>query len=60
MDINMNLSKNVRQLILVFLLIILPWIVIAISVSFGVVLVWIYVLLILWFGMGFIFFAALN
>jgi hypothetical protein len=60
MDLNLNLSKNLKQIISAFILIILPWIVIGISVSIGVELAWAYILLILWFGMGFIFFAALN
>jgi len=56
----LNLSENMRKNISIFLLIILPWIVIGLGLVFNVYFVFYYVLSILWFGMGFIFYGALN
>jgi hypothetical protein len=56
----LNLTETTRQIISAFLLIILPWIVIGLGVVFGVEYFLYYLLAILWFGMGFIFYGALN
>lgn len=56
----LNLAQTMKQIISVFLLIILPLIVIGLGTVFGVEALWYYLLAILWFGMGFIFFGALN
>ncbi|MDH7517784.1 MAG: hypothetical protein QHH19_05515 [Candidatus Thermoplasmatota archaeon] len=56
----MNLSENIRKTISFFLLIILPWVIIGLGLVLNVASVWYYLLSILWFGMGFIFYGALN
>ena len=56
----LNLTQTMKQIISVFLLIILPLIIIGLGTVFGVEYLWYYLLAILWFGMGFIFFGALN
>jgi len=56
----LNLTETTRQIISAFLMIILPWIVIGLGVVFGVEYFLYYLLAILWFGMGFIFYGALN
>ena len=55
-----NLTQTTKQIISAFLLIILPLIVIGLGTLFGVESLWYYLLSILWFGMGFIFYGALN
>jgi hypothetical protein len=57
---DMNLSENIRKTISFFLLIILPWVIIGLGLVLNVASVWYYLLSILWFGMGFIFYGALN
>lgn len=56
----LNLTQTTKQIILAFLLIILPLIVIGLGTIFGIENAWYYILSILWFGMGVIFFSALN
>jgi hypothetical protein len=55
-----NLSQNVRELILAFLMLILPWIVIIVGVLVTIENAWYFVLAITWFGSGLIFFMALT
>ena len=57
---NLNLSEHMRKTISAFLLIILPWIILGLGLILNVAFVWYYVLSIMWFGMGFIFYGALN
>lgn len=57
---DLNLSENVRKTISLFLLILLPWIIIGLGLVLNVTFVWYYVLSIMWFGMGFIFYGALD
>jgi len=55
-----TLSQNIRELLSVFLLIILPLILLAIGVAIGPFNVIYYLLTIFWFGMGLIFYAAIH
>ncbi len=57
---DLNLSENIRKTITAFLLILLPWIIIGLGLVLNIEFVWYYVLSIMWFGMGFIFYGALN
>jgi len=56
----MNLTKDMKQIISVFLMIILPLIVIGLGVYFNILNAWYFILAIVWFAMGVIFFCALN
>jgi hypothetical protein len=56
----LNLTETTRQIISAFLLIILPLVVIGLGIVFGIDYLWYYLLAILWFGMGFIFFGAIE
>jgi len=56
----LNLSKTVKQFISVFLLLILPLLVIFLGVIFNVLNAWYYILCVTWFGMGIIFYGAIN
>ena len=60
MELGLNLTQEMKQILSAFLLIILPWIIIGLGMVFGILHAWYYLLLILWFGMGFIFYGALN
>ena len=51
----LNLSETVKQIITVFLLIILPLIVLGVGVFFNYLNAWFYILTITWFGLGVIF-----
>jgi len=55
-----NISKNVKQIITTFLLIILPLLTILLGVIFEVFVAWFYIVAITWFGLGIIFFSATN
>ena len=62
-----NLSQTMRELLLAFFLLILPWIVIVVGILVNIDTLlgpgwtaWFYVLAITWFGSGVIFFAALK
>jgi hypothetical protein len=56
----LNLSETTRKMISALLLIILPLIVILLGIVFKIWFLWYYLLAILWFGMGFIFFGAIE
>jgi len=56
----LNLSENIRTLLLAFLILILPWIVIIIGLVYKVDNVWFYLLGITWFGCGMVFYGTLN
>ncbi|HEC89336.1 MAG TPA: hypothetical protein ENI44_02000 [Thermoplasmatales archaeon] len=56
----LTLSKKMRELLTLFLLIILPLILLAVGVFIGPFNVIYYLLSIFWFGMGLIFYAAIN
>ena len=56
----LNLSENMKQMISAFLLLILPLIAIALGMVFNILNAWYFILVITWFGLGVIFFGALN
>jgi len=56
----LNLTETTRQIISAFLLIILPLVVIGLGIVFKIWFLWYYLLAVLWFGMGFIFFGAMD
>ena len=55
-----NISKNVKQIITAFLLLILPLLTIVLGIVFEVFVAWFYIIVITWFGLGIIFFSATN
>jgi len=55
-----NLSENIRNIIMFFILIILPIILIALGILTGFINAIYYILIIFWFGMGLTFYGALN
>jgi hypothetical protein len=56
----LNLTETTKQILSAFLLIIIPLIVIVLGIVFKIWFLWYYLLAILWFGMGFIFFGAIE
>jgi hypothetical protein len=56
----LNLTQEMRKTIMAFLMILLPLIIIGLGVISGIANAGYYILLMLWFGMGVIFFGALN
>jgi hypothetical protein len=55
-----NLSSTIKQVITAFLLFILPLIAILLGVIFNIFSAWYYILIICWFGIGLIFFTAIQ
>ncbi len=55
-----NLSGDIGNILMLFLMILLPLILIGVGVLTGLLNVGYYVLIIFWFGMGLIFYGALN
>jgi len=56
----LTISKTIRQFISAFFLLILPLLTILLGVVFEVLYAWYYILAITWFGMGIIFFSAID
>jgi len=56
----LNLSQTMKQFISALLLIILPLIIIGLGAAFRVENAIFYLLSVVWFGMGVIFFGAIN
>lgn len=56
----LNLTETTRQILYAFLLIIIPLIIIGLGIAFKIWFLWYYMLAILWFGLGFIFFGAIE
>jgi hypothetical protein len=56
----LNISKLIKPLISILLLIILPLLAILFGVIFEVLIAWYYIICITWFGMGIIFYGAIN
>jgi len=56
----LNLTKEIKQIISVFLMIILPLIVIGLGIIFEIINAWYFILSVIWFAMGVIFFSAVN
>jgi len=55
-----NLTETKKQLISVFLLMILPLLVILIGLFYNVLNAWYFIGAVTWFGTGLIFFCAIN
>ena len=55
-----NISKNVKQIITALLLLILPLLTIGLGVIFEILIAWYYIIAITWFGLGIIFYGAIN
>jgi len=56
----LNISENIRTLLLAFLILILPLIVIIVGLVYNLDNVWYYLLCITWFGCGVVFYGALR
>jgi hypothetical protein len=56
----LNLSENVRTLLLALLILILPLILIVVALVYKIDNVWLYLLCITWFGCGVVFYGALR
>jgi hypothetical protein len=56
----LNLSENVRTLLLALFILVLPLIFIIIGLVYNVDSVWLYLLCITWFGCGVVFYGALH
>ena len=55
-----NLSEDIGNILMLFLMIFLPLILIGVGVLTGFLNAGYYILIIFWFGMGLIFYSALN
>ena len=55
-----NLSESMKQVISIFLLMILPLIVIGLGLVFEILNAWYFILAVTWFGIGIIFYAAIE
>ena len=55
-----TLSQTVKQIIIVFLLLILPLVTIGLGIIFNILVAWYYIIAITWFGMGVIYVSAIN
>ncbi len=55
-----NLSEDFRNILTLFIMILLPLILIGVGVLSGFVNAGYYIIVIFWFGMGLIFYSALN
>ena len=53
-----NISKNVKQIITAFFLLILPLLTIGLGIIFEILIAWYYITAITWFGLGIIFYSA--
>ena len=56
----LNLTQEMRKMLLAFLMVLLPLIVIGLGAISGVTGAGYYILSIMWFGMGVIFFGAMT
>jgi len=56
----LDLSQTVKQLLAVFLLIILPLLVILLGIIYWVVNAWYFILAITWFGSGIVFYSVTS
>ena len=55
-----NLSDNVKQVLTVFIMMIIPLILILLGILLPIVNAWYFIGAITWFGVGLILFSALN
>ncbi len=60
MNMELNLSENLRKYILAFFLVVLPLIVLVIGLAINYINAWYYVLSITWFGTGLIFYSVIE
>lgn len=56
----LNLSETMKQIITVFLLILLPLIVLGIGLYLNYLNAWFYILVVTWFGLGVIFTSTIQ
>ncbi len=56
----LNISKTIRSIISVFLLIVLPLLIILIGLFTQIYSAWFYILCVTWFGIGMIFYIAID
>jgi hypothetical protein len=56
----LNLTKEKKQIITVFIMIILPLILIGTGILYDIKIAWYFILSIVWFAMGVIFYAAIS
>ena len=56
----MTISQTLKQIIIVFLLIVLPLVTIGLGIIFEILIAWFYILAITWFGMGVIYVSAIT
>ena len=56
----LNISENIRTLLLAFLILILPLIVIIVGLVYNLDNVWYYLLCITWFGCGVVIYGTLH
>jgi len=55
-----NLSEDFKNILMLFIMIILPLILIGVGVLTGFLNAGYYILIIFWFGLGIVFYGALN
>lgn len=55
-----TISQTVKNIIIIFLLIVLPLITIGLGIIFNILLAWFYIIAITWFGMGVIYVSAIS
>ena len=55
-----NLSEEIRNILMLFIMILLPLILIIVSALSGFINAGLYILIIFWFSMGMIFYGLLN
>jgi len=56
----LNLNSSMKNIISIFLLIILPLLVIGLGLFFDIRNAWYFILTVTWFGMGIIFYSAIK
>jgi hypothetical protein len=56
----LNLSKTVKTTLTIFLLIVLPLLILLIGLITEIFNAWFYILCVVWFGMGLIFYSAIE
>jgi hypothetical protein len=56
----LELSDTLKKVLTVTLLLLLPWVILAAGIAFGLMLVWFFLIIILWIGLGIIFYSALS
>jgi hypothetical protein len=57
---DLNISKTVKDVFSMFILLILPILAILLGVVFNVLIAWYFILCVTWFGAGVIFYSAIS